>query len=215
MKTARFLCGLVAMSLVLASSPAWAQRPQFATPVESTPGASASGATATPLPSTPYAAPSAPSVYPTPPLSPSVPPPSSTFVRRSAPPLPPAGPRRCRQRAPASPPAPGSIYTPPPGLASCRDGSGRWLTQPPPATWDPYATPGNTPSALLQQDPCFQSSPTISMAAMQKFVQHINLNYDWFAGNPSRNRQRVGHQRRRSERYVRLSAVATSRRRSW
>ena len=60
------------------------------------------------------------------------------------------------------------------------------------ARWDPYATPGNTPSALMQQDPCFQSSPAISMAAMQRFVQQINLNYDWFAGNPTATDRELG-----------------------
>jgi hypothetical protein len=54
------------------------------------------------------------------------------------------------------------------------------VTQPPGTAWDPYATPGNTPSALLPNDPYFQSTPTVSMAAMQKFIQHINLTYDWF-----------------------------------
>lgn len=56
--------------------------------------------------------------------------------------------------------------------------------QPPPANWDPYATPGTTPSALLPQDPYFQSAgPPMSMAAMQRVVQHIDLDYHWFAGH--------------------------------
>jgi len=44
----------------------------------------------------------------------------------------------------------------------------------------------------MQQDPYFQSSPAISMAAVQKFVQHINLNYDWFAGNPTATAKELG-----------------------
>jgi hypothetical protein len=44
----------------------------------------------------------------------------------------------------------------------------------------------------MQQDPCFQSSPTINMAAVQKFVQQINLTYDWFAGNPSATAKELG-----------------------
>ena len=66
------------------------------------------------------------------------------------------------------------------------------VTQPPASNWDPYATPGNTPSPLLQQDPYLQSTPAISMAAVQKFVQHINLSYDWFAGNPTATDRELG-----------------------
>jgi hypothetical protein len=39
---------------------------------------------------------------------------------------------------------------------------------------------------LLQQDPYLQSGPAIGMASMQKFVQHIDFDYDWFAGNGTR-----------------------------
>jgi hypothetical protein len=88
--------------------------------------------------------------------------------------------------------APGAIYTPPPGLGPAAAVPAGAVTQPPPATWDPYATPGNTPSALLPNDPYFQSSPAISMGAMQKFIQHINLTYDWFAGNPSPTNKELG-----------------------
>jgi hypothetical protein len=56
-------------------------------------------------------------------------------------------------------------------------------TQQPPPTWDPYAPPGNTPGTLLPQDPYLQCGPGLSMATMQKFLQHIDLNYDWFAGH--------------------------------
>jgi hypothetical protein len=69
---------------------------------------------------------------------------------------------------------------------------GAVVTQPPATNWDPYATPGNTPSALLPNDPYFQSSPTISMAAVQKFVQHVNLTYDWFAGSPTPSNRQLG-----------------------
>jgi hypothetical protein len=58
------------------------------------------------------------------------------------------------------------------------------MVQPPQANWDPYATPGATPSALLPQDPYFQSSPPpVNMAAMQRVIQHIDLDYHWFAGH--------------------------------
>ncbi len=60
--------------------------------------------------------------------------------------------------------------------------------QPPPANWDPYATPGGTPSALLPQDPYYQSSPAVNIATMQKFLQHIDLDYHWFAGHNGQTR---------------------------
>ena len=44
----------------------------------------------------------------------------------------------------------------------------------------------------MQQDPCFQSSPAISVVAVQKFIQQINLNYDWFAGNPTATARELG-----------------------
>jgi hypothetical protein len=52
---------------------------------------------------------------------------------------------------------------------------------------DAYATPGNTPSPLLAQDPYFKyGSPGIPMAAMTKFVQDIRLDYHWFLGHGER-----------------------------
>ena len=42
------------------------------------------------------------------------------------------------------------------------------------------------------------------MATVQKFLQHIDLNYDWFAGHGD---QRIGHQRRQPKRHVRLPAI--------
>ena len=150
-KTARFLCGLVAVSCVLASAPALAQRMQFATPVDSTSGATPPGSAATAPPPLPYAAPPAPPVYATPSLSPSAPAASPTFAAPGpASGMPAAG-------------APGSIYAPAPIPSSVPAAPSAVVTQPPASNWDPYATPGNTPSALLQQDPCFQSSPAISM----------------------------------------------------
>jgi hypothetical protein len=82
-------------------------------------------------------------------------------------------------------PGPAPVYTPAPTYGATPAPAAPGLAvQPPPATWDPYATPGNTPSALLSQDPYFQSGaiPTASMATMQKFTQHIDLDYHWFAG---------------------------------
>lgn len=74
-------------------------------------------------------------------------------------------------------------YTPPAAVAAPLGAAGT-AVQPPPATWDPYATPCGTPSALLPQDPYFQSvAPPVTMATMQKFIQHIDLDYHWFAGH--------------------------------
>jgi hypothetical protein len=89
--------------------------------------------------------------------------------------------------APA-PAAPAPIYTPSPGFGAAPAAPSGAVAP----NWDPYAPPGNTPTPLLQQDPCFQSSPAISMVAVQKFVQHINLNYDWFAGNPTATAKELG-----------------------
>lgn len=55
--------------------------------------------------------------------------------------------------------------------------------QQPPANFDPYATPGTTPSPLMSQDPYLQGVPAISIGAMQKFLQHVDLDYHWFAGH--------------------------------
>jgi hypothetical protein len=84
--------------------------------------------------------------------------------------------------APAAPYAP-PAYSPPPAYGAPPGAALSGSIQPPPAGWDPYATPGCAPSALLPQDPYFQSGPTMSMATVQKFVQHVDLDYHWFVGN--------------------------------
>jgi hypothetical protein len=55
--------------------------------------------------------------------------------------------------------------------------------QPPTGAFDPYAAPGCPTTPLLPQDPYLQCPPGISMGAMQKFVQQVELDYHWFAGN--------------------------------
>jgi hypothetical protein len=64
--------------------------------------------------------------------------------------------------------------------------SGSYLNNLPPASpgMDPYATPSNTPSPLLAQDPYFNyGSPAIPMTAMTKFLQDVRLDYHWFMGH--------------------------------
>jgi len=96
--------------------------------------------------------------------------------------------------SPGAPPAPtyspnaagGGVappYAPQPGTVAAPSGVPGGAIQPPPTNWDPYAAPCGTPSALLPNDPYFQSSPNISMATMQKFIQHVDLDYHWFAGH--------------------------------
>ena len=54
----------------------------------------------------------------------------------------------------------------------------------PPACLDPYAAPGGCPQPLLPQDPyCPGRGPEFSMGLMQKFIQHVDLDFEWFAGN--------------------------------
>ncbi len=167
-KIARIVYGLAAISWALASWPALAQRVQFATPLTSQASPPISGVpTLTSPPTATYAQPSTPSPYPTPSLTP----PSSTFT-----------PPGVTLGAPTTP-SPSPTYTPPSGsVAAPLAAPG--AVGPPSANWDPYATPGATPSALLPQDPYFQSAaPPMSMAAVQKFVQHVDLDYHWFAGH--------------------------------
>lgn len=79
---------------------------------------------------------------------------------------------------------PSPTFTPSPTYGAAPGATFSGGIQPPPATWDPYATPCNTPSALLPQDPYFQSGGTaVTMGAMTKFMQRIYLDYHWFAGN--------------------------------
>ena len=68
----------------------------------------------------------------------------------------------CCVAAPTTP-YPPPTYTPPPVLGTPPPVAPGAAVQPPPANWDPYATPGSTPSALLPQDPYFQSAgPPVS-----------------------------------------------------
>jgi hypothetical protein len=86
--------------------------------------------------------------------------------------------------APAAPPvpavtpapvyAPAPVVGPPPAAPDA-------VVQPPPAAWDPYATPGGAPGTLLPQDPYLPCTPGIGVTSMQKFLQHIDLDFDWFA----------------------------------
>ena len=81
-------------------------------------------------------------------------------------------------------PYPSSTFTPAPTYGTAPAPALANPVQPPPATWDPYATPDNSPSALLPQDPYFQSiASPVTVASVQKFLQHVDLDYHWFAGN--------------------------------
>ncbi len=90
----------------------------------------------------------------------------------------------------AVPPPPYNVAPSPavvgPGPTATFDGT----IQPPPAQWDPYATPGATPPPLLPQDPYFQyGGPSTvgpqgtTFQRVQKFVQEVRLDYVWMPGN--------------------------------
>ena len=177
-KTANILRGLMVAMWVLASLPALAQRVQFATPVAQIPPP------ATTVPAPPTYAPG-PSAYTPAPLTYGAPPSAAAPPAVAAPALsaPPAyGSPGAAFGATATPYAP-PAYSPPPGYGAPSGAALSGSIQPPPAGWDPYATPGAAPSALLPQDPYFQSGPTTSMATVQKFVQHVDLDYHWFVGS--------------------------------
>ncbi len=58
--------------------------------------------------------------------------------------------------------------------------------QPPPADWDPYATPGAAPPALLPEDPYLQTSPPITyggtFTTMRRALDEVRFDYLWMPG---------------------------------
>jgi hypothetical protein len=175
------ICGLAAAWWAMASLPAFAQRVQFATPLAQMP-APATGAPALPGPPPTSGVPgAAASPYPMP--APAVSPPLSSPPPTMAP-APPA-----TFSAPGAtlgaPTAPSAVptYTPPPGYAVPPPAAPGAVVQPPPANWDPYAAPGGAPGALVPQDPCLPAGPPATFATVQKFLQHVDLDYHWFAGH--------------------------------
>ena len=170
-KTIKIVCGLTVLSCVFAPA-ALAQRVQFATPLESqTPS------TISP-PATTYAQPSTASPYPASSLAPSSAVTGSPGTTLGTP----------------TTPYPSPTYAPAPANTAVPSATSGAIVQPPASDWDPYATPGSTPSALLPQDPYFQSAgPAMSLTTVQKLVQHIDLDYHWFAGhNGQTNHDELG-----------------------
>ena len=166
-KTARIVCGLAALSGALFVGSAWAQRVQFATPVDAqtapasaVPATTVAPAATYPQPTTVVPSPSAVVTAPTAPSGTAVMP-SVTARSRGR-----TRPRRhtiCRRQSPTA-----------------------TVVQPPPANWDPYATPGTGPSPLMSQDPCIPAvAAPVTVATMQKLIQHIDVDYHWFAGSNS------------------------------
>ena len=162
-KTARIVCGLAALSWALASLPALAQRVQFATPFADAGRSAGCGRVRAARRSVALCSP---------PLASAAASGATSASRRGA-----RSARRPTHRRPA-------------GVVAVRRLRGTPL-QPPPANWDPYATPGNTPSALVAARPVFPiGGPPVSMATVQKFVQHVDLDYHWFAGHNGQNRHK-------------------------
>ena len=163
---------LLTVLLVFAAAPIFAQRQQFPTPIDST----APSTTPSPTPQPGYVQPGNPSAYPQP----------------ASPGLMPSGvPNYSQPNAASVPPALGTpgttpgTYTPAPAATAPPLMAPGAATQTPPPAWDPYATPNGAPNTLLPQDPYFQSPSGAGVATMQKFLQHIDLDYAWFAGNGS------------------------------
>ncbi|MEN6450639.1 MAG: hypothetical protein ABFC96_09125 [Thermoguttaceae bacterium] len=187
MKSGRILCGLAGCWLLILSSAVGQQRVQFSPP------AADSGATATTptAPSSVYGQPAAPpSPGPTAPALTTAPPlsaapPAGTGGWTGTPSAPAANP--AVTPAPSAMPAPGvgSTYTAPAGTPSMPGAAVGGAIPPPPTTWDPYGTPGAPSGPLLSQDPLIPAAacPSFSMGTMQKFIQHVDLGFNWFAGN--------------------------------
>jgi hypothetical protein len=207
---------------ILAAAPALAQRVQFATPVAGQPGTDAPAAVPQPTspytqpyvqqPATSAAPPMSSAQPPAYPQPPAYTPPPVTYGQAPAGTLaqPPAlSPYPTQQVIPPPGTAPPSTFGQPivtPGAPSTapafapvpRPAYGTPApatlggTIQPPANFDPYATPGTTPTPLLQQDPYLQCGPSFGMATMQKFLQHIDFDYHWFVGNPAPGNQELG-----------------------
>ena len=56
----------------------------------------------------------------------------------------------------------------------------------------PVRPPGAATCPLLPQDPYFQCPPGIGMPAVQKFLQQVDFDYHWFAGNPDVGNNELG-----------------------
>lgn len=88
---------------------------------------------------------------------------------------------------PGTVPGPG-VTGPAPPIATF-DGT----IQPPPATWDPYATPGSAPPALVPMDPSYEFgppvlpgppvAPTFSFTTMRRFLDEVRFDYVWMPGS--------------------------------
>ncbi|MEN6458646.1 MAG: hypothetical protein ABFC63_06915 [Thermoguttaceae bacterium] len=189
MKLAKLFCGVTAGLGVVVLSQAVAQRVQFATPAADTTAPPATTTAPLNTPSSPYGTGTTTSPYPTAPSS-AMP---STSTAPSGVPL--ASPGTPTTPAPAAmTPAPGAApmpgpaptYTPQGPVASPPGAAVNGVIQAPPPTWDAYATPGTASGTMLSQDPLVPAGACgqFSTATMQKFIQHVDLDFDWLAGNP-------------------------------
>jgi len=67
--------------------------------------------------------------------------------------------------------------------------------QPPPAGWDPYASPGSGAPSLFGQEPYaapgqFQLAPMFNQ--MYRLVRDVSFDYHWFSGHGSSNNNQLG-----------------------
>jgi hypothetical protein len=85
-------------------------------------------------------------------------------------------------QAPVSPYAPGAYV--PNGPTAALEGT----IAPPPANWDPYATPGAQVPSLYSEAPAYGAiPPTGTPATGQRLLQHWMVDYHWFVGSNSAN----------------------------
>ena len=167
-KTAKMICGLAAAWWSVALLPAFAQRVQFATPVAQVPGpATAAPAAVAPVATGVPAA--APSPYPMPPAGTAAPP--ATLGAPGA------------TLGPPTTPSPAPTYTLPPGYAAPPPAAPGAVVQPPPANWDPYAAPGGALALWYGRNPCLPPRDAQPCYGAEEVLQHIDLDYHWFAGH--------------------------------
>lgn len=186
MQSLRPVRGAFALLIALVPLHAWGQRMQFATPVEAT---SPSGL----VPVTP--APTSATVSPTVayPAAAAVAPSSPAYGAAAAAPVAaapvqvaaPAVGAAAPAAVPIAPPTTAPVYGP--GVSSGPTSMFQGAVQPPPTTWDPYATPGSQSPALFPQDPFTTptGAPPGQEASVTRFFQHFHLRDYWIPGNAS------------------------------
>ena len=212
---------LLALTGILAATPAWGQRVQFPTMVSAAdpPAASAGGAspgwTAAPAwPATPYGSTiytQGPPFAPGPAPGAAVTPAPTATMPLANPAVPSAPPTYAPSMGPSpgltpgtisyGPPAAGGAWTaaPPPGAAPFGPAPPvatlNGTIQPPPTGWDPYAAPGGGAPTLFAQDP-YLAPGQFQLAPMfgqwYRLIRDVSFDYHWFSGHGSSGNNQLG-----------------------